>query len=220
MPEIASTDYHDYVIKDGRFIGEFEQMYRNVPDPWHCVQEAHSFKNDLLLGAVTHVKGDVRRALDLGCGLGALTVRLQAAAPDAEWHACDVSPSALDRARAAAPGVRFFVQDLARVGELPFAPCSLDLVTMAEVMWYILPHLPSVLARLHDVLGPGGHLLVLQYFLRPEDQRYGKEFVAGPDDLLRLVRAAGFQVAHEVYLSARPPQGLLLAAMKPGSKQP
>ena len=34
-----STDYHDYVIKDGRFIGAFEEMYRNCPDPWH--QDEH-----------------------------------------------------------------------------------------------------------------------------------------------------------------------------------
>jgi SAM-dependent methyltransferase len=218
MAEIGSSDYHDYVIKDGRFIGEFEQMYRNVADPWHCGAEAHSFKNDLLLGAVAHVRGGVRRALDVGCGLGALTARLRAAAPDADWHACDVSPSALEKARRAAPDVRFFVQDLARPRELPFEPGSLDLVTMAEVMWYILPHLPAVLDRLHELLRPGGHLLLLQYFLRPEDQQYGREMVAGPDDLLRLVRGARFDVAHEVYLSARPPQGLLLAATTPGTR--
>jgi SAM-dependent methyltransferase len=214
MAEISSTDYHDYVIKDGRFIGEFEQMYRNVPDPWRCVAEAHSFKNDLLLGALAHVRGGIRRALDVGCGLGALTARLQAAAPEAEWHACDVSPSAIDRARSAAPGVRFFVQDLARAGEMPFPSGSLDAITMAEVVWYILPCLSEVLATFHELLRPGGHLLLLQFFLPPEDQKYGKQIVAGPDDLLRLIRGAGFEVAHEVYLGAPPPQGLLLAAQK------
>ena len=28
--------YQDYVIKDGQFIGRFEEMYRDVSDPWHC----------------------------------------------------------------------------------------------------------------------------------------------------------------------------------------
>lgn len=76
MPVIRSSDYHDYVIKDGKFIGEFEQMYQHVADPWRCVEEADAFKNQLLLGAVRHVEGDVKRALDIGCGLGALTTRL------------------------------------------------------------------------------------------------------------------------------------------------
>ena len=209
------VDYHDYVIKDGRFIGEFEQMYRHVPDPWHCVAGAHAFKNDLLLGAVAHVRHDVRRALDVGCGLGALTARLHAAAPAAEWHACDVSPTAVERAAAAAPGVRVFVQDLARPAELPFERGTLDLVTMAEVMWYVLPHLPALFGRLHDLLRPGGRLLLLQYFLHPDDQKYGRDIVSRPAGLLRFVRAAGFDITHDVYLGEAPPQGLLLMATKP-----
>jgi len=28
-------DYHDYVFKDGKFIGAFEEMYLNVDDPWY-----------------------------------------------------------------------------------------------------------------------------------------------------------------------------------------
>jgi hypothetical protein len=35
MKEIKSDDYHDYVIKDGKFIGAFEEMYQNIDDPWH-----------------------------------------------------------------------------------------------------------------------------------------------------------------------------------------
>ena len=26
--------YQDYVIKDGKFVGEFEQMYKDFDDPW------------------------------------------------------------------------------------------------------------------------------------------------------------------------------------------
>lgn len=28
-------DYHQYWIKDGRFIGDFETMYANCEMPWH-----------------------------------------------------------------------------------------------------------------------------------------------------------------------------------------
>ena len=35
MSELKSKDYHDYFIKDGRFIGRFDEMYKNVDDPWH-----------------------------------------------------------------------------------------------------------------------------------------------------------------------------------------
>jgi SAM-dependent methyltransferase len=213
MPDITSSDYHDYVIKDGRFIGEFEQMYRNVDDPWHCVAEAHAFKNDLLIGAVTHLRAGVRRALDVGCGLGALTARLRTAAPEAEWHACDLSPTAVAKAAAATPGVRFFQHDV-RESRFAFQRESLDLITMAEVMWYVLPQLERVLREFHRLLAPGGHLVTLQYFPKPEDQAYGKEFVSAPADLLRLLREAGFELAHDVYFG-EPRYAVLAVARKP-----
>lgn len=215
MPVIRSSDYHDYVIKDGRFIGEFEQMYQHVADPWRCVEQTGAFKNDLLIGSLRHVGGQVKRALDVGCGLGALTERLRQALPWAEWHACDVSPTAVERASRDYPLARFFVHDLSCPETLPFEPDSLDLITMAEVMWYVLPHLSSILGQFHRLLRPGGHLMVLQYFLPPEEQQYGKEVVASPNDLLRFARQAGLEIRHEVYVGERPPQDLLLWATKP-----
>ena len=214
MPVIRSSDYHDYVIKDGKFIGEFEQMYQHVADPWRCVEQADAFKNQLLLGAVRHVEGDVKRALDVGCGLGALTNRLHHALPWAEWSASDVSPTAVERASKAYPRIRFFVHDLGRPDALPFGPGLLDLITMAEVMWYVLPHLSVIFGQFHRLLRPGGHFIVLQYFLRPEEQQYGKEIVASPNDLLLFVRQAGFEIRQEAYVGAQPPQDLLLWAVK------
>ena len=32
--EKLEKSYHDYVIKDGKFIGKFEDMYLDVVDPW------------------------------------------------------------------------------------------------------------------------------------------------------------------------------------------
>ena len=30
----SKKDYHDYVIKDGRFVGQFDQMYKDCENPW------------------------------------------------------------------------------------------------------------------------------------------------------------------------------------------
>ena len=34
--------YLDYVIKDGKFIGQFEEMYKNVSDPWKLLSKNKS----------------------------------------------------------------------------------------------------------------------------------------------------------------------------------
>ena len=31
--------YQDFVIKDGKFIGQFEEMYKNVSDPWKLLSK-------------------------------------------------------------------------------------------------------------------------------------------------------------------------------------
>jgi len=31
---MAKKKYQDYVIKDGKFVGDFEGMYQNFEDPW------------------------------------------------------------------------------------------------------------------------------------------------------------------------------------------
>ena len=36
MSKMNSDDYHDFVIKDGKLIGEFDLMYKKSKDiPWH-----------------------------------------------------------------------------------------------------------------------------------------------------------------------------------------
>ncbi len=199
--------YQDYVIKDGQFVGRFEDMYRDCPDPWHCTEQADSWKNHLLLGAVHSLRG-VRDALDVGCGQGALTRRLRESCPLAHWRGCDVSPTALEKAPA---GVEYFVHDLL-TGPLPMADGSLDLITMAEVMWYLLPRLEAILADFRRVLRPGGRLLILQYFLTPEEQGYGKEWVSEPSHLLAFLTRAGFTIEQEAYLGLQPPHDLLVLA--------
>ena len=64
--EKAILRYQDYVIKDGVFIGKFEEMYRDVPDPWGCVEKAGALPNRLLLSLLSEYSPCVRM-LDVGC---------------------------------------------------------------------------------------------------------------------------------------------------------
>lgn len=71
--------YQDYVIKDGRLVGEFEQMYRDWDDPWHQ-SSLEEFASDrafmLSLLQNLHQCFGRRRALEIGCGLGHFANRI------------------------------------------------------------------------------------------------------------------------------------------------
>ncbi|MDY6869709.1 MAG: class I SAM-dependent methyltransferase [Actinomycetota bacterium] len=110
--------------------------------------------------------GRGKRLLDAGCGTGASTAALLAAAPHAEIVAVDASAGMLAEARSKAwPGsVRFVhshIEDIAHVGVTgPF-----DGIFAA----YLLRNLPdpdTQLRAFHDMLNPGAPLTVHEYSVR------------------------------------------------------
>ena len=96
--------------------------------------------------------GPVRRALDIGCGDGRLTAELDAAA----LTAADVSPVALERARARLPSAAALVE-LEPDAPLPFADGSFELVLSAETAEHVRD-LQLFLSETRRVLVPGGEL--------------------------------------------------------------
>ncbi len=73
---ISSTDYHDYVIKDGKFVGAFDEMYLHASDPWHQDEADRHWKAEEI-ALLLRSKHRYSRALDVGCGLE-------------EWNAEDI----------------------------------------------------------------------------------------------------------------------------------
>ena len=61
--------YQDYVIKNGKFIGEFENMYKDYEDPWNQTsREVHSLEKTIAID-ILKSKGH-HKPLEYGCGLG------------------------------------------------------------------------------------------------------------------------------------------------------
>ena len=101
MEQIKSQDYHDYVIKEGRFIGAFEEMYRNVEDPWrHGDAKAPPYDLMLYLLKKYEICSQGGTIFDVGCGKGAFTARMRAEMPLAKITAVDIAPTAIQKARA------------------------------------------------------------------------------------------------------------------------
>ena len=117
---------------------------------WELVSEHRHPPPEALRGFVRSL-GHVERALDLGCGDGRLTAELDAS----ELTAADVSPVALERARARLPDARLV--ELAPDAALPFDDSSFDLVLCAETIEHIRD-VQLLLSEIRRVLRPGGTL--------------------------------------------------------------
>ena len=105
--------------------------------------------------------GRTDRALDLGCGDGALTAELNAA----QLTAADVSSVALERARGRL-GAEARLVELEPDAPLPFGDGEFDLVLCAETIEHVRD-LQLLLWELRRVLTPGGTLAVTTPATRP-----------------------------------------------------
>jgi cyclopropane fatty-acyl-phospholipid synthase-like methyltransferase len=142
--------------------------------------------------------------LDVGCGTGVPVGRALADAGH-EVVGVDISAGQLAVARRQAPAVRLVRGDMSC---LAFADASFD----AVVSFYAIFHLPrelhaALFARAHDWLKPGGWLFASVSF--PEESAYVEEFFGvemywsnyGIARYRRMLREAGFVIAHESVLS-------------------
>ncbi len=58
--------------QNGTLRGEFEEMYRDIKDPWGCETGKSSLNNRIFVDIVFDGNRHFDRILDIGCGLGGL----------------------------------------------------------------------------------------------------------------------------------------------------
>jgi ubiquinone/menaquinone biosynthesis C-methylase UbiE len=141
------------------------------------------------------------KILDIGCGTGQLTARLQSELGANEVFGCDAAPGMLDQARSRSPEITW-LQGTAE--SIPLPDGAIDAVVSTEAFhWF---NQPAALEEFHRVLAPGGHIVIA--LMNPRTGIESKlldrtPFLMGtghwPDRraMARLVESAGFQVIRQ-----------------------
>lgn len=142
---IPSSRYQDYVIRDGKYIGQFEDMYQNsVEIPWHQDETVNAIFSDLTVAILK--RRPVSSLLDVGCGLGYMAARLKSEIPGlTRVVGLDVSSTATAKAAAMFSDIEF------RAGTLDTDPAGgeiFDVVVSKDVLWYVLDDLKGYVAKL------------------------------------------------------------------------
>lgn len=189
---LVSTRYQDYVIRDGRFVGQFDSMYRNAAEvPWHQDETVNAIFSDL---TVTLLKRKcVNSLLDVGCGLGYMAERLRCEIPELKRVVgLDVSETAIVRARKMFPRIEFLAGTLENLG----GDERFQVVVSKDVLWYVLDNLSDYFAAL--VRRSSRWVYVGQSF--PESRPFYGDTIF-PDAqalLLFLDRSGGGQVVYSL----------------------
>ncbi len=187
MVEINSKDYRDYYIKDGVLIGEIEQMYQNIDDPWD-IGDANDLAYNITLGVLESFCKSNYKLLDLGCGKGIFTRRVKERCQCGTIGA-DVSKTACEKANKAFPDIAFVEYDLLQFEKCPFEEEQFDIVLLSKVLWGLIPRLPEMLRFIPKLLKRGGYLIISQHLFRPNSskQTYGNSVLSTIDDLEKMI---------------------------------
>jgi SAM-dependent methyltransferase len=171
--------YHDYVIKDGKFIGKFDEMYNKFDDPWTQMHQPNKYSR---MSGILHIKNfEITSVLECGCGLGYY----------ADWinketqiipKSIDISPVAIEKAKMLFPKLDFEVGNI--VTDLEKYK-TYDCILFAELIWYILPDLKNIFNVLEAEF-KGKYLLVNQVFYKGT-QKYGTEYFTNLDEFIKYV---------------------------------
>ncbi len=164
--------YQDYVIKNGKFVGEFEQMYKDYDDPWEQTTR-EQFVLEKKIGLEIIRNNGFKRVVEFGCGFGNYTSQIFGVTGNA--LGIDISKTAIDKAKAIHPNVDFVVGDILDFEVLRnYKP---DCIVFGEITWYVLDKLSEFreFAR-NEFTGKGVGFLHLLVTYPAEKQQYGCEF--------------------------------------------
>jgi predicted TPR repeat methyltransferase len=158
------TDYRDYVIKDGRFIGEFEAMYQDSSDiPWHQDKTAYEFyiEIDLALIRRFHQLHNFTSICDMGCGLGYITDRLRSAMRGVSCTGIDISQTAISQAQRLFPHITFLTKDIL-LDNISDITERFDFVYVKDILWYVIHDIDRFILKLRQMIAPNGFIYVFQ----------------------------------------------------------
>jgi SAM-dependent methyltransferase len=167
MTNKPAASYHDFVIKDGAFIGKFEDMYKQFDDPWMQSSQPNPYSRMACIQ--TMQKFGIHSVVEWGCGLGYYADAIHKHTGVIP-KSLDISPSAIEKAKKLFPHLDFDVADISQLAQY----ASYDAILFAEITWYVLPELQKIFDEMLRHM-QGKYFLHNLVFYKGT-QRYGTEY--------------------------------------------
>jgi hypothetical protein len=172
--------YQDYVITDGKLIGEFEQMYRDFEDPWEQTTR-ESFSLEKKLGLELLKRDNRKNPLEYGCGFGDYTDELRKVLGFASG--VDLSETAINKAKQRHPLCNFYQGDLLDFNLLE--QVNPDVIMLVEISWYVLEKLANFKSNIKRMFG-GRDVRFLHNLMTyaKGTQKYGVDYFTNLDEII------------------------------------
>lgn len=183
-----STNYHDYVFKDGKLIGRFNDMYKYSDNiPWHQDKTAYKVFSDIDISILK--QHNYESICEIGCGLGYFANRLHKelnyGLGRPKVTGVEISHEAVQKAKIQFPEICFITEDLI-IRPLKNKQKYFDCVVIKATLWYVCHKLEHFMRNALSMIKEGGFLYVSQSF--PEEKDWvGKEIIDSPERLYEIL---------------------------------
>lgn len=178
--------YQDFVFKDGKLIGRFEEMYQRCENPWNqCAPDYVELSKSRRACLLNIQKYQIKSVVEFGCGLGVFSDMMRRKT-GAKILGVDISATAINKAATRFPHVEFKVDSVSNVG----AYSQFDAILFAEITWYILEDLKRVFDDMLEHCR-GKYFIHNLVFYKGDTQKYGREYFT---NLQQFIEYCPFQL--------------------------
>jgi SAM-dependent methyltransferase len=179
---METKDYHDYIFKNGKLFGQFEEMYKEATSiPWHQ-DEQDNWLDIKLTISLLKTKKPYDFILDFGSGLGYFLniLKRTVASESSKMVGFDISKTACDKAKNLFPEYHFYVNDLMKKNIIE-KQVNLNeknkLFCIRGTLWYVYPEIENVVENISNHMKINDPLLVSQNFPPLDSNFVGKEII-------------------------------------------
>ena len=174
--------YHDFVIKNGEFLGDFEKMYQIHEDPWG--QSSLDYYSSISRRAVCYFiqHYQLRSIVEFGCGLGQTSNFIQKNT-GVDILGVDISSTSIAKAKMTFPDLEFEIDNISNIVKY----INYDCIFMSEITWYLLEN--HSIDNLFDAMKKhmhGKYFIHNLVFYKGENQKYGKDYFTNLDEFIQF----------------------------------
>ncbi len=179
--------YQDLVIKNGKFIGKFEEMYQNFSDPWNLLKINKTEINlnyQIIYNYCEQVRVIKKKkivTLEIGCGFPQISYQLYLG--KFKVYGTDISETVIKKSKKKYPKLKnnLFVSDFLNFSL--YEKIKPDIIILSDITWYILPELKQFIKWFKN-FKPKTYLIhSLAVYGGKNKQKYGKKYFYDLDSI-------------------------------------
>ena len=169
--------YQDLVVKDGKLIGKFDEMYQKFSDPWSLLKKNKLGQNlnyQIILNYCNQIKQSRKMTtLEIGCGFPQISNELYK--NKFKVYGTDISETVIKKSKRKYPNLKnnLFVSNFSNF--VLYEKLNPDIIILSDVTWYILPELKKFI-KWYNTLKKKTYLIHSLAVYGKNNQKYGKDY--------------------------------------------